>query len=365
MTAPRALQVLLPAGDESVRVAGLPVVFRTAQRAAELSPAKVVLEGAAPGFSGRWARQLASFEDFPVALDGAVDEGRPLLVVSAEGTPGPAALEGFLSRTQGRVGRWLHEGRVVAVYLPAAGQDARAPAVLSSPPRFEDAAIETAPGEWHDGRRAAFVREAESALYRSLGKENDGFIARFDRALSAQVSRRLLRTSVTPNQITVASLLVGLLGSALIGTGAYRAQALGAFLLWACCILDGCDGEVARLKLLCSKQGARLDVAADNVAHLATFAGIAVGVWRGEPTPGLAWAGALLVSGVALSMFWVWRRGSEVELFVERVASRDYVYLVVPLVLLGKLSWFFWAAAAGSHLFWLGLLLVSRRRPTP
>lgn len=360
------LQVLLPAGDESVRVAGLPVILRAAQRAAELSPAKVALAGAAPGFAQRWSRQLASFEDFPVLVEGGVEEGKPLLVVSAEGLPGPGALAGFVSRTRGRVGRWLHEGRVVAVYLPSgAPAGTSAAAALSSVPRFEDAALETAPGEWHDARRGAFAREAESALYRSLGKADDGFIARFDRALSGAVSRRLLRTPVTPNQITLASLLIGVAGSALIGTGVYRAQALGAVLLWTCCILDGCDGEVARLKLLCSKRGAWLDVACDNVAHLATFTGIAVGVWRAEPTPGLAWAGALLVSGVALSMFWVWRLGSAVALFVERVASRDYVYLVSPLVLLGKLSWFFWAAAVGSHLFWLGLLLASRRRPTP
>ena len=40
---------------------------------------------------------------------------------------------------------------------------------------------------------------------------------------------------------------------------------LGVLLLWASAILDGCDGELARLKLLTSRFGARFDVEVDAI----------------------------------------------------------------------------------------------------
>jgi len=50
-------------------------------------------------------------------------------------------------------------------------------------------------------------------------------------------------------------------------------------------------------------------------------------------------------------------------LVVERVASRDYVYLIVALTAIGRLNWFVWTAAYGSHVFWLWLWWSSRRVP--
>jgi hypothetical protein len=49
------------------------------------------------------------------------------------------------------------------------------------------------------------------------------------------------------------------------------------------------------------------------------------------------------------------------ELLIERLASRDFVYLVIPLAALDRLDWFFWAAAVGSNLFWLSLWAVHRK----
>lgn len=346
------LQVLLSYPKDPVAVAGLPFPLRAAQQAAELKPSRIIWIGVPRGFVQRWRRQLESFEQPQLLCETREEACRhlvsaePVLELSAEGLPRPGALTGFLKEALrlGGAARWVFEGKIIASYRHGAGRQADIAA------QAED---------WRPAERNDFARRAEEDLYLSLGKENDGFIARWDRALSGALSRLLLQTPVTPNQITTASLLLGLLGSALIGTGLYAWQAAGAFLLWACCILDGCDGEVARLKLLCSKAGAAYDLAADNAAHLAAFAGIAVGVQRSHPDLALFWPGLALLSGVAASMFSVWRlilRRPEAErgalgLFVERVASRDYVYLVALLVLIGKLHWFLWAAAAGSHLF--------------
>lgn len=372
------LQVLVTFPPQALPVAGLPYVFRTTQRAAELDPSKVVWAGAPESFAQAWSRQLASFENFPLVLANGESPsrhlvpGQPLLVISAAGTPRPKALRTFLDKAGGKPARWIFEGKTVAVYLPClvlTGKDVDelAEALLLLP----GTNIAATSGDWHCAKQPRFVEEAETAIYTSLGKENDGFIARFDRTISSAVSRFLLKTPATPNQITTASLLLGILGCSLIATGWYRWQIAGALLLWSCCILDGCDGEVARLKLLCSKSGAAYDTSADNVAHLATFVGIAVGVYRARPDLPLFWPGIVLVSGVAACMFSVWwlilrrpyDKRSTLELFVERVASRDYVYLVVALILVGKLHWFLWSAAVGSHLFNAGLWYSASKAP--
>lgn len=153
-------------------------------------------------------------------------------------------------------------------------------------------------------------------------------------------------------------------------------EVLGAVLLWSCCIFDGCDGEVARLKHLCSPAGGLYDVIADNIVHVALFIAIPINVSRHHPEASFLVPGVLLVSGLLACMFSVWwlvlRRPKEERghagLVVERLASRDFLYLILLLVLIGKLDWFLWAAGIGSHLFNLGLWIFVRgakKFPTP
>jgi CDP-L-myo-inositol myo-inositolphosphotransferase len=228
--------------------------------------------------------------------------------------------------------------------------------------------------DWLDLREKNSVRKAENAFFAALTKETDGYIARFDRKISTAFSRLLLKTPITPNQITAASLVLGLVGAALLAFGSYAGQVLGAGLLWFCCILDGCDGEVARLKLICSPSGADFDLGADHIAHLAIFLAIPFAVRSADPAARVLLPGALMVSGMILSMITVWwlflRRPEDnpgaARIFFERIASRDYVYLIFALVLIGKLNWFLWASAFGVHAFNLALWLIFLvRKPKP
>jgi len=168
---------------------------------------------------------------------------------------------------------------------------------------------------------------------------------------------------MTPNDITALSLIVGLVGAALLAQPTWGIALGGALALWVSCILDGCDGEVARIKLLTSASGARFDAAADNIVHLATFVAVARHVRGVRPDLGLAGPVTLLLTGALLSMASVWWliNGSPPEQRVgfrrvfERIASRDYVYLLVALTAVERLHWFVWAAALGANAFWLSL----------
>jgi len=122
-----------------------------------------------------------------------------------------------------------------------------------------------------------------------------------------------------------------------------------------------------------STSGAAYDVWADHFAHLMTFVALPIGVARLHPGRDWLVPGIMLVTGFIACGFSVWylvlrvpedKRGP-LALTVERIASRDYVYLILVLTAIGRLDWFVWAAAVGSHLFNALLWLRARRVVAP
>lgn len=381
----RTLQILLPFSPRAPELAGVPAPLRTALSLAD--GGRVFLCTSEESTLAPWKARLA---DKPVEEIGSYDGFRPirekldpsapLLLLSGEGWADPRALREFLAEAEAGAQpvSWLAGERPVATYFPAAAPwlERLAPGAREFPAgtlAWEGARPSRARSQaWETLADPAGVERAESRLYAQLSSESDGYIARFDRALSIELSKRLVRTPVTPNMITAFSLVLGLAGSWLLASPSYATSVLGALCLWACCVLDGCDGEVARLKLLSSRFGAAFDVIADNVVHLAIFAAIPFHVRARNPAAEFWVPGVVLVAGVLLSMFWVWwvilrRPESEragIARVYERIASRDFIYLVLLLTLLQRLEWFLWSAAVGSHVFWLSLVaLYGLRRP--
>ena len=71
------------------------------------------------------------------------------------------------------------------------------------------------------------------------------------------------RTSVTPNQITFLSLVVGVIAAGCWFVGTPQMMVAGGILLWTSAILDGADGILARAKRSFSDIGRALDGTAD------------------------------------------------------------------------------------------------------
>jgi phosphatidylglycerophosphate synthase len=136
-----------------------------------------------------------------------------------------------------------------------------------------------------DGLRVvdeASRRAAEDAVYAALYRADLGFVARrFNKPLSIWLTRHVLvRTPVTPNQITLFAAAVGLLGCVLIATGAYGWAVVGLACEHLQSVLDGCDGELARVRFQQSKLGAWLDTFVDDVLNVAITLAAGIGVWR-------------------------------------------------------------------------------------
>ena len=210
--------------------------------------------------------------------------------------------------------------------------------------------------------------DAEHALYARLGRSGDGWFTRLvDRRFSRALTRMLLPTGISPNQVTIASIAIGVAGGCCFALGTPTAATLGALLFLFSTIVDGCDGEIARLTFRESAFGARLDILGDNLVHLFLFGGIAIGLYRRSGEPMIATLGFLLVGGVLLSMATVYlciiRRppnGAQRALF-EAFASREFAYLLVVLTVAGRLDWFLWMSAVGTYVFATGLWVLGRR----
>jgi hypothetical protein len=136
----------------------------------------------------------------------------------------------------------------------------------------------------------------------------------WDQRAARYLVRPLARTSITPNQVTIATLLIAVGGAslpALLNWGA------GIFVVAR--FLDHCDGELVRQTNQTSRLGYYLDYFAEMVSY-PSFTGF------------------------------------ELE---------DGIYLIAPITWFGWLDWFFAAAGAGAigYMAWTFFTLAKPRSP--
>ncbi len=121
---------------------------------------------------------------------------------------------------------------------------------------------------WLDVDDPKALEKAERVLLEQVrDKPNDGPVSRYlNRPLSVRISRQLTRLAISPNQISLVSFLFSLLAAGLFAVGGYPALLAGGVLAQVASIIDGCDGEVARLKFRESDFGGWFDAVLDRYA---------------------------------------------------------------------------------------------------
>jgi phosphatidylglycerophosphate synthase len=154
---------------------------------------------------------------------------------------------------------------------------------------------------WHVVNVPVDRLSAERKLDQWLVKPTDGRFARMNRRISVPISRQLIKFPITPNMVTLFTLGVSFLAGVFFALGGYWNTVLGALLsVWAS-ILDGCDGEVARLKLQVSKFGCWLETICDYLYYIFIFVGMSIGLTRSHGTQAYLLWGALLIIGAVVS----------------------------------------------------------------
>lgn len=202
----------------------------------------------------------------------------------------------------------------VAIEVVAAEDDASLPRLRSDMLyRFEDGV----PVATHTIATAADRDLAEDHLWDSCRKPVDGIISRhLNRHISLAISRRIAHTAVRPNHVTAVTFSLGVLAGAFAAIGGTAAWAVAGVLFQATSVLDGVDGELARVRMDGSVLGEWLDTISDDSSDLLMYAGLGVGAWRVEylaahvtPTVWLALGlGAALGKLTSMAIYYRWLR---------------------------------------------------------
>lgn len=387
----RGLALVLVASDEEAcaRFAGRTLADRSVALASSVgllpvafSPSAVADGPAGRDGAGSHGRPAPGILRPGAPLPCDLDPGRPVAAwrcdaafvagllreVLAEGAPS----ERVVRDDVGRVAIVRCEVRSLAGRVPASldGLAASLAAPSLAPPRGTPIAI----GAGAPAGRT--TQAAEADLVAALENPRDGL---FDRLLNRRISRRLtpllLDLPVTPNQVTLLSLALGLAAAAAFASPGWAWPVAGALLVQATAVLDCVDGEIARAKVLESDRGEILDVTSDTAIHVLAFLGIAVHAGPGLGAHRARVLAALFATGGLLSFLVVTRAERTEERWktvgsrparllgsmLATLTTRDLSVLLLVAALLGLLRPLLVGAAFGAHVFWaLALALHSR-----
>lgn len=139
---------------------------------------------------------------------------------------------------------------------------------------------------WHDVDTPQDLAHAKRLLRASLRRDGDGPVSRLlNRRLSIPLSWALAPLHPSPDLLSLLAFGAAITAGALLATGQGVA---GGILAQACSVLDGVDGEIARLTVSAGPRGALLDGFLDRLGDAALCA--ALGVWAVDlgTSPGTA-----------------------------------------------------------------------------
>jgi len=117
------------------------------------------------------------------------------------------------------------------------------------------------------------LKTAEKHISEYIRHQSGGIVAQtINKRLSIPLSRLLSRVGVHPNVITLINFALGLFGVYLLLDTSHAANITAGLIIQAVSIIDGCDGEVARMKTRFSKLGGILDTVCDHTLAILIIA---------------------------------------------------------------------------------------------
>jgi CDP-L-myo-inositol myo-inositolphosphotransferase len=133
---------------------------------------------------------------------------------------------------------------------------------------------------WIDVDDEKAFSKAKNLLINNLKKASDGPVSRYlNRPLSIQLTRLLLNTKIAPNHISILAFIIGVLGAGFFFLGGYINLIIGGILAQIASVIDGCDGEIARLKFKVSEFGGWFDAVLDRYGDALLLFGLTYHVY--------------------------------------------------------------------------------------
>jgi phosphatidylglycerophosphate synthase len=153
-------------------------------------------------------------------------------------------------------------------------------------------------------------------LWSDCRKDVDGVVSRhLNRYISLSISRAIAATGIKPNHISIVTFSLGVLAAVFAAMGGFWWFVLAGVTYQLNSIIDGVDGELARVKYEFSLLGEWLDTLSDDTKDVLFYAGLAVGCFKmgdfpiaGFDASAWLWLGGIAVAGKLISMvaYYTW-----------------------------------------------------------
>ncbi len=191
------------------------------------------------------------------------------------------------------------------------------------------------------------------------------------RKISGFITGFLVRTPVTPNQVTVISLILGLIAAVIFSFGGHTHTITAGLIFFLCIVFDQCDGEVARIKNMETEFGRSFDIIVDSIVSAAIVAGITFALYKASGSGFHIIIGLLAIIGISISIFLATYLGKEnktdtgTQEMLDKFNNKDFFYIIMlASVIFNQMIWFLLIMAVGTNIFWIVHKIAHRKIAT-
>jgi len=188
------------------------------------------------------------------------------------------------------------------------------------------------------------------------------------RKISWFITRLLVKTPVTPNQVTIISLILGIASAAFFSHGAHTYTIIAGLFYFISTVFDQCDGEVARYKQMTSDFGKTFDIIVDSIVNATITIGITIAIYKTNGSGLSIIAGLLAMTGIVISLLLTTYFSHEnnnntgTKEMLDRLNNKDFFYIIMlASVIFNQMIWFLLIMAIGTNIYWIVHKIAHRK----
>ena len=188
------------------------------------------------------------------------------------------------------------------------------------------------------------------------------------RKISGFITWLLVKTPVTPNQVTIISLILGIASAAFFSHGAHTYTIIAGLFYFISTVFDQCDGEVARHKQMTSDFGKTFDIIVDSIVNATITIGITIAIYKTNGSGLTIIAGLLAMTGIVISLLLTTYFSHEnnnntgTKEMLDRLNNKDFFYIIMlASVIFNQMIWFLLIMAIGTNIYWIVHKIAHRK----
>ncbi len=188
------------------------------------------------------------------------------------------------------------------------------------------------------------------------------------RKISGFITGILVKTPVSPNQVTIISLILGIVAAIFFSHGAHTYTIIAGVLYFVSTVFDQCDGEVARFKHMESDFGKTFDIIVDSIVNAAIVIGITIAIYKTNSSGTSIAVGLLAMTGIVISLLLTTYFSNEskndtgTKEMLDKLNNKDFFYIIMlASVIFNQMIWFLLIMAIGTNIYWIVHKIAHRK----